>query len=354
MPLASGRREPAGPNHLRANKRSKLTGRLTPAARLALYMPDATAIDVQGLRKVYRDGLLRGRRVEALRGVSFQVRRGEIFGLLGPNGAGKTTLIKVLLGIVRRSGGNATLLGRPPGDRQGRKHVGYLPENHRIPRHHTGDTALEYYGMLSGMSGREIRRRRPELLKLVGLEDWGRTSVKKYSKGMQQRLGLAQSLMHQPQVLFLDEPTDGVDPVGRSEMRTLLQRLKGEGKTIFLNSHQLQEVELICDRVVILDRGLVGREGHVSEITQQSVLEVAFTVEGTETAVRVALGERPLVNFKQLAAQQFQAVVGARDQSEVNRMIDDLRRGGIGIVEITRPRRTLEEAFLEVVAEDRN
>jgi len=316
-------------------------------------MTDSTAIDVQGLRKVYRDGLLARKRVEALRGVSFQVSRGEIFGLLGPNGAGKTTLIKVLLGIVRKSGGGATLLGRPPGDRQGRKHVGYLPENHRIPRHHTGDTALEYYGMLSGLSGREIRRRRPELLELVGLADWGKTSVKKYSKGMQQRLGLAQALMHQPELLFLDEPTDGVDPVGRSEMRSLLHRLKGEGKTIFLNSHQLQEVELVCDRVVILDKGLVGREGHVSEITQRSGLDVTITVEGAEAAVRAALGSRPLGGFKQIAPQQFQVVLSVLDQATVNGIIDDLRRGEVGVMEIARPRRTLEEAFLEVVAEDR-
>jgi len=317
-------------------------------------MTDATAIDVQGLRKVYRDGLFARKRVEALRGVSFQVQRGEIFGLLGPNGAGKTTLIKVLLGIIRKSGGGATLLGRSPGDRQSRKHVGYLPEAHRIPRHHTGNTALEYYGMLSGLSGQEIRRRRPELLELVGLEDWGKTSVKKYSKGMQQRLGLAQALMHEPELLFLDEPTDGVDPVGRSEMRALLHRLKAQGKTIFLNSHQLQEVELVCDRVVILDKGQVGREGHVSEITQRSRLEVTVTLEGTEAAIRAALGTRPIESFKQIEPLQFQAVLSVLDQSTVNGIVDDLRRGEVGIVEIARPRRTLEEAFLEVVAEDRN
>src|SRR5262245_63639945 len=188
-------------------------------------MPDSV-IDVQALRKTYRDGFLGSRRIEALRGVSFRVERGTIFGLLGPNGAGKTTLIKVLLGIVSKTGGAAALLGQPAGDRRGRRRVGYLPENHRIPRHHTGNTALEYYGSLSGMSGREIRRRRPELLEQVGLGRWGRTSVKNYSKGMLQRLGLAQCMLHEPELLILDEPTDGVEPVGLSEMRTVGQRLK--------------------------------------------------------------------------------------------------------------------------------
>ncbi|HEV3002933.1 MAG TPA: ATP-binding cassette domain-containing protein, partial [Pirellulales bacterium] len=136
-------------------------------------------IALDELRKTYRDGLLGRRRVEALRGVTFQVGGGEIFGLLGPNGAGKTTLIKVLLGIVRKSGGRASLLGRPPGDRKARCHVGYLPENHRIPLHHTGNTALEYYGSLSGLSLGEIKRRRPGLLDMVGLGQWGGTSVKK-------------------------------------------------------------------------------------------------------------------------------------------------------------------------------
>src|SRR6516225_3626317 len=137
-------------------------------------MPDSPAIEVESLSKTYRDGLFSRKTVEALRGVTFQVERGTIFGLLGPNGAGKTTLIKILLGIVHKSGGAASLLGHPAGDRRGRRSVGYLPENHRIPRHHTGNTALEYYGCLSGMSVRDVRRRAPELLAQVGLSAWGK------------------------------------------------------------------------------------------------------------------------------------------------------------------------------------
>lgn len=196
------------------------------------------AIEVDGLRKTYTDGLIRRRTVEALRGVTFRVEKGTIFGLLGPNGAGKTTLIKVLLGIVRKTGGSATLMGLPAGNRLSRVKVGYLPENHRIPRHHTANSALEYYGALSGMPVRDIRKRSSELLELVGIGKWGPASIRTFSKGMLQRLGLAQALMHDPDLLVLDEPTDGVDPVGRSEMRDTLRRLKDEGKTVFINSRR--------------------------------------------------------------------------------------------------------------------
>ncbi|MCY2962759.1 MAG: ABC transporter ATP-binding protein, partial [Planctomycetota bacterium] len=185
-------------------------------------MNSSPAIVVENLEKTYRDGLIFRKSIQALRGVSLEVARGTIFGLLGPNGAGKTTLIKVLIGIVRKSKGSAQLLGFPAGDRRGRRRVGYLPETHRIPRHLNAYNALEYYGSLSGMSPRQVRSKRDALLETVGLKGWGSTSVTKFSKGMQQRLGLAQAMLHDPDLLILDEPTDGVDPVGRSEMREVL------------------------------------------------------------------------------------------------------------------------------------
>src|SRR5262245_45370287 len=305
-------------------------------------------INVQELRKTYRDGFLGRRRIEALKGVSFRVERGAIFGLLGPNGAGKTTLIKVLLGIVRKTGGSAELLGRSAGDRRGRRRVGYLPESHRIPRHHSANSALEYYGSLSGMSGRDIRRRRPELLELVGLSDRGKSPVKSFSKGMLQRLGLAQALMHDPELLILDEPTDGVDPVGRSEMRTALQRLKSEGKTIFINSHLLQEIELVCDRVVILVQGQLRREGLIEEITRRH--ETEMTVVGSEASIRAALGLQQIASMKDLSDNRFLVVLQIPDQSAVDRCIDGLRGAGIGIEQLVRRRDTLEEAFLDIVA----
>ncbi len=313
------------------------------------FLPDSPAIEVNSLRKTYRDGFLGRRRVEALRGVTFSVTRGSIFGLLGPNGAGKTTLIKILLGIVHKTGGRASLLGHPSGDRRGRRSVGYLPENHRIPRHHTGNTALEYYGCLSGMSVRDVRRRAPELLTQVGLSAWGKTSVKNYSKGMLQRLGLAQALIHEPDLIVLDEPTDGVDPVGRSEMRTLLRRLKDQGKTIFINSHLLQEVELVCDRVAILVKGEVRREGLIQDITQRAEAEIELTLAGPEPAVRSALETWNLAEWGTPAAGQFRAVLRIGDQAEVDRCLDALRAAGVSIVELRRRRDTLEDAFMGIV-----
>jgi len=308
-----------------------------------------SVIDVQDLQKTYNDGFIRRRRVEALKGVSFHVERGSIFGLLGPNGAGKTTLIKVLLGIVRKSGGSAALLGQPAGDIQGRRRVGYLPESHRIPRHHTANSALEYYGSLSGLSNDEIRRRRPELLKLVGLDTWGSSPVKKFSKGMLQRLGLAQALMHNPELLILDEPTDGVDPVGRSEMRAMLQHLKSEGKTIFINSHLLQEIELVCDRVAILVNGQLRREGLVAEITKRQEDEVELTVVGTEAGIREAIASQQIASMLGLSENRFRIKLQGPDQSAVDQTIDRLRSGGISIEELIRRRDTLEEAFLGIV-----
>ena len=193
--------------------------------------------------------------VKALKGVSLAVERGEIYGLLGQNGAGKTTMIKILLGITRLTDGSARLLGEPAGTVAVRRRVGYLPEDHRFPDYHTGYSLMELYGTLLEMSRGERRRRIPEMLETVGLKGRMHSKIRTYSKGMKQRLGIAQALMHQPEVIFLDEPTDGVDPVGRREIRVLMQRLKDEGTTIFLNSHLLGEVELICDRVGILDRG---------------------------------------------------------------------------------------------------
>lgn len=312
-------------------------------------LSDEPAIDVQAIRKTYRDGLFGRRRIDALRGVSFQVPRGEIFGLLGPNGAGKTTLIKVLLGIVRKSGGAARLLGRPPGDRTGRRGVGYLPEGHRIPLHHTGDTALEYYGSLSGLSPRDIRRRRPELLETVGLAEWGQTSVRKYSKGMLQRLGLAQAMLHDPELLILDEPTDGVDPVGRKEMRSLLQQLKEQGKTVFINSHLLQEIELVCDRVVILVQGEVQKAGGVEELTLRPEAEVCFTLLGAESQIRAALPAQEIASLSAAGPGLFQLTARLADQPAVDRALDNLRRGGVSITAMSRQRQTLEDAFLGIV-----
>ena len=219
-------------------------------------------IETRELRKTYG-------KIEALKGVSIRVEPGQVYGLLGQNGAGKTTLIKVLLGIVRKTDGDASLLGHAAGDPAARKRVGYLPEDHAFPVYHSGYSLMDFYGQLYGMSADDRRRKIPEMLEQVGIAGRMHSKIRTYSKGMKQRLGIAQAMFHDPQVIFLDEPTDGVDPVGRREIRDLMARLKGEGKTIFLNSHLLGEVELICDRVAILQRGELVREGTVGDLTKQ-------------------------------------------------------------------------------------
>jgi len=329
-----------------------------PRSATGVIIVSAPAIVVDSLKKTYRDGWIFRRQVEALRGVSFAVERGTIFGLLGPNGAGKTTLIKVLIGIVRKTAGGAELLGYPAGDRRGRRSVGYLPETHRIPRHHTANSALEYYGALSGLTLREIRKRRGPLLETVGLAKWGDTPVAKFSKGMQQRLGLAQAMLHDPELLILDEPTDGVDPVGRSEMRRVLRDLKDQGKTVFINSHLLQEIELVCDKVAIMNRGRVQRFGRIEELTQRSEMECGLVLRGDQERVRQVLDRQGLscppdetLVASPHEASELRMTVRLADQGAVDRLVDALRGEGISLLEMTRRRDTLEEAFLGIVRE---
>jgi ABC-2 type transport system ATP-binding protein len=314
----------------------------------------AAALEAVELRKAYRRGWLGRTRQEALRGVSFRVERGEIFGLLGQNGAGKTTFIKIALGIVRRTGGEARMLGFPAGDRRARRLVGYLPENLRVPRHLTALTALEYYGGLSGLSRREVHRRAPDVLGMVGIADRSKDSVATYSKGMLQRLGLAQAMLHDPDLFILDEPTDGLDPLARSQVRSYLRELKNRGKTIFLNSHILQEVELVCDRVAILHQGELRKVGDVRELTREhaaleSQLEIFMEFAGEELPLQNALG--PLASLlTATSVNTWSLQTTLTSQAEVDQLVDSVRRAGISIVHLARRRASLEEAFVQIVS----
>lgn len=321
------------------------------------------AIAVSDLRKTYTEGVFFRKRQEALKGVSFEVQRGEIFGLLGGNGAGKTTFIKILLGIIRRSAGHAQILDFPAGDRRARQKIGYLPENLRVPRHLTGHTALEYYGHLSGVSTRVIKERRGDLLEKVGIAARAKDPVRTYSKGMLQRLGLAQAMLHDPDLFIFDEPTDGLDPLARSQVRGFLTDLKREGKTIFLNSHILQEVQLVCDRVAILDKGILKRVGSVQELTatHQSApatsgnptrqADIELHMAGTAAAIREALGGWETTKWQSLSEVEHQVHIRSADQEYVDQLIDRLRAARISILGITRRQATLEDAYLGIVAE---
>ncbi len=221
-------------------------------------------IDLHHVSKTYRG------RVRALDGVTMQVATGEVFGLLGPNGAGKSTLVKIMMTVIRPSRAEGRILGRPVGDKDALRRVGYLPEHHRFPTYLTGEQALHFYAALCGVARRDRKRRADELLERVGMSDWRRKKIGGYSKGMMQRIGLAQALMNDPALVVLDEPTDGVDPVGRKDIRMLLSQLRDEGRTVFLNSHLLSEVEMVCNRVAILVQGQVAMQGTLEELTRES------------------------------------------------------------------------------------
>jgi ABC-2 type transport system ATP-binding protein len=283
-------------------------------------------------------------RVEALRGVSLAVERSEIFGLLGQNGAGKTTLIKILLGITQLTDGSARLLDEPAGTTRVRRRIGYLPEDHRFPDYHTGASLLDFYGALLEVPRAERRRRIPEVLELVGIKGRMHYKIRTYSKGMKQRLGLAQAIFHDPEVIFLDEPTDGVDPVGRREIRAIMQQLKDEGKTIFLNSHLLGEVELICDRVAILQRGEVIREGTVAELTLQHNQFVIGLAPG-QTFPR----EDVQKHGYSVGYNGDMWEVGLRDGQNIDPVVDLLRSHGLSIRHMVEKRQSLEDLFVQTV-----
>ncbi|MCS7468132.1 ABC transporter ATP-binding protein [Stieleria sp. ICT_E10.1] len=307
------------------------------------------------MRKTYRSLSLTGRRrIDAVRSVSLQAFPGEVFGLLGPNGAGKTTLIKMLLGVVKPSGGHARLLGQPIGSSAARSRVGYLPESLRVDRHHSARSALRYYGRMSGMTSAEIHSRSDELLKLVGLEGRDRESVRRFSKGMYQRLGLAQALLHDPDLLVLDEPTDGLDPVGRNEVRKVIDRLRDSGKTIFLNSHILQEVEMVCTRVAILAKGEIKAIGPIDELAHRDQQKLIVEVLGdAEPDWQAIFGDSMTADIESTRVRDaFRLSLAVVDQGQINAIVDQLRRSDQSIARLEVRRESLEETFMRLVGTD--
>jgi ABC-2 type transport system ATP-binding protein len=266
-------------------------------------------------------------------------------------GAGKTTLIKILLGIVRSSGGESFLLGSPAGSRTARQKIGYLPENLSFPAHHTAIRALQLYGRLSRVPEAVIRAKSGELLELVGLAGRETELVRKYSKGMRQRLGLAQAMLHEPELLILDEPTDGLDPVGRSQIRQLITLLKDSGKTVFLNSHILQEVELVCDRVAILSSGSLRGVGTPNELTHQFhglSSKVRMELAGDSDAME-SLRSNLDCQLLPLPEKKWQFSTAAETQADIDRLVDHVRHLNISLLKLERTRPTLEEVFLSAV-----
>ena len=302
----------------------------------------APAIETQELHKKYVT--LRRKEIPALNGVSLSIERGTIFGLLGPNGAGKTTLVKILLGLALPTNGSARLLDSHTGGTAARRRVGYLPENMRLPDYIKAPAFLRYMGRLNGVPSATLKKRIPELLDQVGLGGV-KKPAKAYSKGMLQRLGLAQALLNDPELLILDEPTDGLDPLGRKQVRDLLLALRAAGKTIFLNSHMLSEVEQVCDRVAILDRGLVARAATPDEFTRGSG-DYILRVAEVNDAVRAAAAAVAKAGTWQASTLRF----APRDRAQLNALVDKLRAVPVEIEAIEPVKNSLEQFFLKVVS----
>lgn len=317
--------------------------------------PTTPAIEVRGLTKTYVSGLFGGKRFKSLTGVDLQVRRGEVFGLLGQNGAGKTTLIKILLGIIRPTGGEAFVLGEQAGSRAARRRIGFLPENLNFAAHQTARRAMRFYGRLSRMDEETIRKRSAELIETVGLSGRDRELVTRFSKGMRQRLGIAQAMLHNPDLLVLDEPTDGLDPVGRSQIRQLISLLRDQGKTVFLNSHILQEVELICDRVAILVNGTLRGIGRPSELAEQFNATIRETVtlelSASSGAILEQLASELSGKLNALPNERFWLAVPINSQNDVDSLVDRVRQVGASIIRLERTRPSLEQVFLSMVSE---
>ena len=302
---------------------------------------ESAAIAVNGLTKDFRHW---GRRLRALDAVDLEVRRGEVFGLLGANGAGKTTLVKVLLGLARPTAGEALVRGSSPRRPAARRQIGYLPEGHRFPAYLTGESSLRLFGRLAGVREATLDATVPELLERVGLGERGRDRVGRYSKGMTQRLGLACALVDEPDILFLDEPTDGVDPVGRRQIRDILLAAREGGTTIFINSHLLSEVERTCDRVAILHQGRLVRQGSVENLTTPSQRFRLRLADGEGLPPGGLGGDGVCV-----VADNGHVEVEASDLEALNRLIDRLRADRRRIAEISQVRTALEDVFIEVV-----
>jgi ABC-2 type transport system ATP-binding protein len=301
-----------------------------------------SAIETEGLSKTFRRRWT-GDGFRAVQDVSLRVERGTTFGLLGPNGAGKTTFVKMLLSCSHPTSGRAKIFGIDSATPEARRPIGYLPENHRFPTYMTGRGMLDFYGALSGMDTAGRKKRIPELLALVGLEQWTDVRLGKYSKGMLQRVGLAQALMHEPRLLILDEPSDGVDPVGRRQIRDILNGLESKGVTIFLNSHLLAEVELFCRDVAIIHKGKLALEGKVSDLTAGS-------------GYRVEAGKPPerLLDELRVSASAFSAENGRVElhfpsRESANNAVDLLRAEKCEIESMARTRSTLEEVFIRTI-----
>jgi len=301
-----------------------------------------TAIDILGLEKTYSVGFWRKKPRCALRPLHLQVEEGEIFGFLGPNGAGKTTTLKLLMGLVYPTAGSAKILGMEINDPRMKAQIGFLPEQPYFYDYLTAGELLNYYGQLSGVAPKERSRKVREVLERVGLPDVMRVQLRKFSKGMLQRVGIAQAILHDPRIVFLDEPMSGLDPMGRREVRDLMEQLKQEGKTVFFSTHILSDAEALCDRVAIIHLGELRSVGAVADLTSSVEGKIELIWHGNQVpAAMKALGADCHVSGDTVRAVLLE---GNQDAA-----LEALRREPLRIISLIPVRTSLEEYFVRQV-----
>ena len=306
---------------------------------------ESAAIDVRDLRKTFRTPLRR-KKVEALRGVTFSVQRGQIFGFVGPNGAGKTTTIRTLMGLLRPSGGSATILGHAIPSRAARFKLGFLPESPYFYDYLTVGELLDLAGRLFGVPSELRKKRADELIEKVGLGRARAQSLKKFSKGMLQRAGLAQALMNDPELVVLDEPMSGLDPIGRKEVRDLIVELRDAGKTVFFSSHILTDVEAVADQVAIIARGQLQSQGTPAELIQRTVLGIDVTVRIPADADVGALTDG--ASRVRRTGEELSLTLPA--DGDVDAWLAAARDKGAKVVAVTPRHETLEDLFMRQIA----
>ncbi|HUE57259.1 MAG TPA: ABC transporter ATP-binding protein [Candidatus Udaeobacter sp.] len=302
------------------------------------------AIETENLTKEYPFGFLHLKKRTSLEGLNMQVEMGEVFGFIGPNGAGKSTTIKLLMGLIFPTEGDARILGKPISDVEMHRDIGYLPEQPYFYDYLTAAEVLDYFARFHDLSAADRKERVQKMLKKVGLETAGKIQLRKYSKGMLQRVGLAQAILHDPKVVILDEPMSGLDPVGRREVRDIILELKRDGQTVMFSTHILSDAEMLCDRVGVIVGGKLrgtGAPGQLVEMKTQG-MEVLFELPGTSNSPLVAKATR--------TGERYRLEV---TEEELYAAIDQLRAAGARILAVSQVKATLEEFFMNLVEADR-
>jgi len=297
------------------------------------------AIETIGLERTYSVGFWRKRPKRALHPLNLAVEEGEIFGFLGPNGAGKTTTLKLLMGLVFPTGGTARILGMEVNDPRVKAQIGYLPEQPYFYDYLTANELLEYYAQISGVAARERRPRVSAALAQVGMAESAHLQLRRFSKGMLQRVGIAQAILHEPRVIFLDEPMSGLDPIGRREVRDLIEGLKRQGRTVFFSTHILSDAEALCDRVAVVHKGELRGIGVIADLTSTVEARVEVVWQGD-----VPPDLRALTAECHVTGDMARAVVA---EPQLDAAIDAVRRAGLRLVSVTPIRATLEDYFVQ-------